>query len=349
MLPTVILLEAVALWVFHLLLPAEVSPWVQSLMEVLVITGILVPALWWFLFQPVKHSLEREAAKSRVIMETAAEGIFTTDEHGVILSLNRAAETIFGYAAREVVGQPVSLLLPVSEPEQPGKHIIDDTGVQRVSSTWYEVQGRRRDGTLFPIEVALSEVLVGSERIYTSIVRDISERKEAEQRIWQLAHFDTLTGLPNRMLFYDRLRQTLRRAKRERQGVALLFLDLDGFKQVNDNLGHAVGDALLQVVAARLKDCVRDSDTVARLAGDEFTVILPDCHEREHAVLVAEKIAEALREPIEADGLLLTTSASIGIAMYPQDAETEDGLVRMADAAMYAVKPWSATVDRASA
>ena len=169
-------------------------------------------------------------------------------------------------------------------------------------------------------------------------IRLLIERREAEEKIYFQAHFDALTKLPNRSLFMDRLRQSLVLSKRNRQTLALLFIDLDRFKWVNDNLGHSAGDQLLQEVSARLTDCVRESDTVARLAGDEFTVILPDIRYPHDPQVVAEKILHALHQPFTLGRSEVTISASIGISAYPQDAREVDDLLRTSDHAMYISK-----------
>jgi diguanylate cyclase (GGDEF)-like protein len=173
---------------------------------------------------------------------------------------------------------------------------------------------------------------------FISILEDITAQKEIAARIEYLAQHDTLTGLPNRSLFYDRLRQALAQAKRNAQMSALMFIDLDRFKRVNDTLGHHVGDLLLQSVAQRIKDCVRESDTVARLAGDEFTVLLPQVEKHQDAAAVAEKIVAALTEPFQLDGHEVHSGGSIGIAIYPEDASDSEALIKCADTAMYIAK-----------
>ena len=169
---------------------------------------------------------------------------------------------------------------------------------------------------------------------------DITEHKLAEERIQRVAHHDSLTGLPNRLLFNDRLNQAIRLAKRDSRQFALLFLDLDKFKPVNDTLGHGAGDALLQGVAERIRHQVRESDTVARVGGDEFTVILPDIARREEAATVAGKIIAALGAPFQlgAQWPDVEIGTSIGIAVYPTDGGDADALVKAADTAMYSAK-----------
>ncbi len=173
-----------------------------------------------------------------------------------------------------------------------------------------------------------------------SLMTDITEYKLTEERIQRVAHHDTLTGLPNRALFNDRLDQAIRVAKRDSRQFALLFLDLDKFKRANDTLGHSAGDELLQAVAARIQHQVRESDTVARIGGDEFTVILRNITRRENAEIVARKIIAALAMPFQlgSQKQSVDIGTSIGIAVYPADAQDADALVKAADAAMYSAK-----------
>jgi diguanylate cyclase (GGDEF)-like protein len=173
-----------------------------------------------------------------------------------------------------------------------------------------------------------------------AVMTDITEHKLAEERMQRIAHHDSLTGLPNRLLFNDRLAQSIRLARRDSRKFALLFLDLDRFKQVNDEFGHDAGDELLQQVAATIRRELRDSDTVARVGGDEFTVILPDVARPEDAEIVVRKIVAALSAPIrlERKGRSVEIGTSIGVALYPADADDADTLVSAADAAMYEAK-----------
>ncbi|MBF6907330.1 sensor domain-containing diguanylate cyclase, partial [Acinetobacter baumannii] len=167
---------------------------------------------------------------------------------------------------------------------------------------------------------------------------DITARKEAEEQAWRNAHMDTLTGLPNRRLLRDRLEAEIHKAQRSRESLALLFIDLDGFKQVNDLLGHDAGDVLLGEVARRLKGCVRESDIVARLGGDEFTVVLTGLDEADHIEFVCEKILVTLAAPFRLGNERAYVTASIGVAVSPSDADSADVLMRKADQAMYVAK-----------
>ena len=196
----------------------------------------------------------------------------------------------------------------------------------------------RKNGMPFPMEISVTEIKFGDAHFFTAMLRDVSEQKLALQRIEQLAHYDALTHLPNRSLFYDRLEQAMVTAKRGKRSLALLFIDLDGFKQVNDMHGHHVGDLLLVKVAERLRLCIRESDTLARLGGDEFTIILNDTHAKEDVARLAIKVVESIAQPFDLEGQWVHVGASIGIARYPDDAPSKGTLLIVADKAMYAAK-----------
>ena len=178
----------------------------------------------------------------------------------------------------------------------------------------------------------------GATEHHVAVFSDITHRKEDEERVWRQANYDVLTGLPNRSLFLDRLNQAVRQSHREAKSFALMFLDLDGFKAVNDTLGHAAGDVLLQQAAARLSECMRASDTLARLAGDEFVIILQGIRGREDPTLVAGKILDQLGKPYELEGGTAHVHGSIGISIFPDDSGDGVGLIKLADDAMYMVK-----------
>lgn len=314
--------------------------WPEALVDAILLTSLCVPFFWVFLVKPLQQTLELESIKSHKIVEMAAEGIVSIDTKGLILSFNRAAQRIFGYSEEEVLGKNVSVLMPQPYRDQHDEYISRymQTGQSHVIGIGRELQGLRKDGTVFPMDLAVSEVKLGDTHLFTGMLRDISEQKLAQQQIEQLAHYDTLTNLPNRTLFYDRLGQAIMMAKRNQHSIVLLYIDLDGFKQVNDRIGHHIGDLLLVEVAKRLRLCVRESDTLARLGGDEFTVILNDTHEREVIKMLAKKIIESIGRPFHLEGHVVNIGVSIGIARYPDDASTTGTLLIVADKAMYAAK-----------
>lgn len=324
------------------LLPPDLPAWLGEVVDAVLLTAIAGLFAWFVFVRPLSDTLHGEAARSRAVTEAAAEGIVTIDARGTIESFNPAAERLFGHAEAEVVGKNVKVLMP--EPDA-GAHdgYIERhlrTGESRIIGRPREVIALHRNGSLFPIELNVAEIRHGNERRFTGIMRDITERKISEARIQHLAHFDHLTDLPNRALFYDRLQQAITAAHRNRHPLVLCYLDLDGFKTVNDTLGHDQGDELLKEAALRLQFAVRESDTVARLGGDEFAVILPQATSRGDAELVAGKIIETLTAPFHLDGAgkPMLIGASIGIALYPDDTDDIDILVKLADDAMYHAK-----------
>ena len=202
----------------------------------------------------------------------------------------------------------------------------------------FEAIYKRKDGSTYPVEVRLQLSSLEAPPVYVAMVLDISERKKAEDQLNYLAYYDNLTGLPNRRLFIDRLQQAMKEANRNEQLVAVLFVDLDRFKKINDSMGHETGDILLKEAAHRLRNCVRASDTVARLGGDEFTLVLSSMEHANDAINVAEQILENFSRPFHIKSLDLFISASIGITLYPLDDNSADDLLRDADTAMYHAK-----------
>lgn len=210
--------------------------------------------------------------------------------------------------------------------------------LERVGLRGNEMGGLRRGGGTFPMELSLSEMHLGGVRYFIGIVRDIGERKRAEEKIAHLAHHDFLTGLPNRAYFSEILEHSIALTRRGQGKLAVLFLDLDGFKKINDTLGHEAGDLLLQGVSQRLQATVRESDTVARIGGDEFILLLESVTVPDNAVVVAQKIIDNLMPAFDLNGASGRVGASIGIALYPQHGEQAEELLRRADDAMYQAK-----------
>ncbi|OIO55024.1 MAG: hypothetical protein COX57_00865 [Alphaproteobacteria bacterium CG_4_10_14_0_2_um_filter_63_37] len=281
---------------------------------------------------------ETDLRRAAAVFEASPDGIMITDAHKRILSVNPAFTRITGYDAQESVGKTPALL-------SSGRH-----GTAFYQTMWAqllregawqgEIVNQRKSGEHFP--EWLSIVRIDDDRGdlagYVGIFNDITERKEAEARIRYQANYDGLTGLPNRALFHDRLDFALAQTRREGGLTALLFLDLDRFKQVNDSHGHTVGDQLLKEAAHRLKKTVRESDTVARLGGDEFILILTGLNHPDDAARVADKLIDALTAPFALHGKQSFISASIGITLYPMDGADTETLLRNADTAMYRAK-----------
>jgi diguanylate cyclase (GGDEF)-like protein/PAS domain S-box-containing protein len=280
------------------------------------------------------------------VFETTAEAIMVTDANNRIKAVNPAFTAITGYAAEEVIGKDPQIL-------SSGHH--DSDFYQEIWSSlqtpgWWEgeIWNRRKNGEVFPEWLYITAIRDDQNNIieFVGVFSDITQRKQSEEKIRRQANYDALTGLPNRALFFDRLRAAIATARREKGQVALLFIDLDRFKVVNDTLGHTIGDRLLEQTAARLIACVREVDTVARLGGDEFTMILQDVARGEDAAIVAEKIIESLSEPFWIDGNEVFIGGSVGITLYPSDAGDAVTMLRNADMAMYRSKQAGRSVYR---
>lgn len=271
-------------------------------------------------------------------LASAGNGVFITDAHGRILWINNAFTRLTGYNSAEAIGRALSLLKSGKQDESYYKTLWNT--IQQGNTWSNETVERHKSGTLFTVQQTITPIKNDDGVIshFVSILDDITAQKETAARIQHMAHFDALTTLPNRALFHDRLSQVLAQAKREGHISALMFIDLDHFKTVNDTLGHHIGDLLLQAVAERLKACVRETDTVSRLAGDEFTVLLPRVHGLEDASLIATKITAALATPFMLEGHEVKIGSSTGIAFYPADAASDEALIKCADHAMYAAK-----------
>lgn len=297
--------------------------------------GFLIEARDISRFVRSAEALREREERLQGVLHSVAEGIVTVNDQGVIEAANPAFASIFRANSSNLIGRPLGHLLIDPEAEND----VRPTGLPLApTGRTAEALGRRADGSLFPLELSLSELRHGKGRLFTGIVRDISERKENEDRINRLAHHDTLTGLPNRNLLKDRINHALARMRRNGGQVAVLYVDLDRFKPINDNLGHEAGDAVLRVVAERLSLCIRSSDTVARIGGDEFVVVVEDIARPGEAAMVARKILDVLDPPIIHQGHFCQVGASIGIAVYPLDGTNMEDVCKAADIAMYRVK-----------
>jgi len=333
-------IEGAMMFALDDLLPIGTPVWVGASIDAGLLTAITSLFVWWLFMRPLRFALLSETAQAKVVMDTAVEGIVTVSERGVIESFNRAAERMFAYQAEEVIGKNVNIMMPEPHAGEHDNYLARyiRTGEARVIGRAQEFSALRKGGAEFPIELNVAEIRHGGTRHFTAIIRDVTERRQAEARIYRLAHYDSLTLLPNRSLFYDLLGQAISLARRDSRELALLYLDLDKFKPVNDALGHDAGDELLKTVADRLRLQVRESDTVARVGGDEFTLLLPVIADRKDAATVAEKIIAALSASFLLGKQEVRIGTSIGIAIYPADAGQTDALVKAADAAMYKAK-----------
>ncbi|MBP7690438.1 MAG: EAL domain-containing protein [Anaerolineales bacterium] len=272
------------------------------------------------------------------VLASAAEGIVITDTAAQVVSVNQAYTTLTGFPAEAVVGRPLPALAPDPRTGAPPVPLAAALAAQ---GQWQgEVWVRRWTGELFPAWLNASVVRddAGDPTHVVQVFADLSARHQAEERVRVLAHQDTLTGLPNRALFHHLLRQALSKAQRNQRPVAVLFADLDRFKNINDTLGHGAGDQLLRETAGRLRACLRESDTVARLSGDEFAVLLEDLSQLTDVVTVAQKILAALAAPYQVLDQEMFCTGSLGISMFPEDGQGADELLKHADAALYRAK-----------
>jgi diguanylate cyclase (GGDEF)-like protein/PAS domain S-box-containing protein len=319
---------------------------------VLVLVGAVLLLRW--LLVPLVARLVRSEQQSRetsnrlsdsesrihAVLDNVDEGIVTTSESGTIELFNPGAERLFGLRQEEAVGQHISLLMPEPYRNQyttSVEHYLRTGKIHRVGMG-LEVLGLRKNGETFPMDLRVSEFYQAKCRHLIGVTRDITQRKATEEKILHMATHDTLTGLPNRNLVQDRIEQAIARAQRAASAFAILFVDLDQFKTINDSLGHTIGDQLLQMVAERIVLCLRDEDTVSRQGGDEFIVLLGHISNPQDAAVVARKILDTLCVPIVIGKQALSTSASIGIALYPADGKDVDTLLKNSDTAMYSAK-----------
>ncbi|KJU82661.1 response regulator receiver modulated diguanylate cyclase/phosphodiesterase with PAS/PAC sensor(s) [Candidatus Magnetobacterium bavaricum] len=294
----------------------------------------------FMLRRQMEESLRENEEKFRSITSCAMDAIIVIDHELHISYWNPAAEEMFGYTNEEIIGSDIYSIFLSSSCSDELLAVIaaDSQGQDAKDKKIFQLCGIKKNKTEFPIEVSLSSYLMRDNRSLLGIVRDITQRKEMEQMLQELAHYDTLTSLPNRVLFNMRFGMALEMAKRENRLIAIMFLDLDRFKLVNDTLGHDVGDLLLKEVAQRLQGLLRKSDTVARMGGDEFTIILTAITDELDVTMVAQKVIEIVSQPFHLRGHECSIGTSIGISLYPHDGQTIDTLMGNADTAMYIAK-----------
>ena len=305
----------------YILKPIEIRRFIDSLQEVV-----------WLL------RAQRELRISATVFNASAEAIVITDEHNQIITTNPAFSLITGYGNDEVTGKNPKFL---SSGRQDGEFYKKMWDELQLTHKWQgEIWNRRKNGEIYPEWLTLS--LVADENnnplYHVAIFSDMTLRKSAEQHLYHLAHYDPLTNLPNRTLLKNRLFQAIAQAARSNDMLGLLFIDLDRFKYVNDTFGHLVGDLLLQEVGRRLKSCVRSSDTVCRLGGDEFVVLLPKVADIDGVAKVARQILAHLTTVFTLNNHEIHIGGSIGIAMFPDNGDNVEALMKAADSAMYSVK-----------
>jgi len=293
----------------------------------------------------IKRKLSEEALleseeRFRSVAQAANDAIISANTHGNIVSWNRGAQVMFGYSEEEILGKTLTLLMPerFRNAHEEGIKRASKTNERRIIGKTVELFGLRKDGSEFPLELSVSLWETREGKFFSGIIRDITGRKQAEERLQHLAHHDEVTGLANRSMFFERLNQELSRARWHNRLLAVLFLDLDRFKVINDTLGHATGDSLLRAVGKRIKDTAREGDIIARLGGDEFAVMLVDVAEVHDIPTIAKKIIDALNKPFVLEGKDIFVTTSIGIGIFPDDGNEAEVLLQKADIAMYRAK-----------
>jgi diguanylate cyclase (GGDEF)-like protein/PAS domain S-box-containing protein len=290
--------------------------------------------------QRIEAALKASEQRYRLLAENAFDVIWTADLNGRFTFISPSVVRLRGYSVEEAMQQSLlETLDPASVDEvQAAFNHLRQTG-ELLKHHW-EIAQPCKDGSRIATEVIVNLIhdAEGRPQELFGITRDITERKRLEARLLNIAHYDGLTGLPNRTLFFDRLEQEIKQAHREKQRFALLFLDLDGFKAANDRHGHDFGDAVLCEVARRLQSHVRETDTVARMGGDEFTIILGNLHPEDRAEALVQQILANLAEVYRLQGKEASLSASIGVSIYPDNAIHGEQLLKCADSAMYQVK-----------
>jgi diguanylate cyclase (GGDEF)-like protein/PAS domain S-box-containing protein len=276
----------------------------------------------------------------REMLDAALDAHIVMDAHGRITEWNAQAEAMFGWRRDEIVGKELAdTLIPpaLRDAHRTGLSHYLKTGEGPILGRRVDLDALRKNGITFPVELTVATIGTADGPAFSAFLRDISERRQVDEQLRRLAMHDALTGLPNRLLLYDRAEQAFAVAKRTKSSVALLLMDLDGFKDINDAYGHHVGDILLQEVSIRLRKGLRDSDTVARLGGDEFAVLLPES-DIAGAFAAAKMLRATLDVPLTIEGLRMPVGSSVGVSVYPANGDDPLTLLRRADIAMYAAK-----------
>lgn len=312
-------------------------------------------------YTKIKQSENRE----RKIRDLIIDSLIITDHKGLITEFNKAAEKDFGYTKDEIIGKNVSLLMTSADMEHHDQYMDNymQTGKNKIIGIGREVIVKRKDDSTFFADLSISKIDTDGPPLFMGTIHDVSARKEnelqliqrqsdLEQRVQQRteelanantllsqqANFDALTGLANRHLFFDRLRQAIGQAKRHNYKLAILFIDLDGFKKINDNYGHSTGDKVLKKISRRMRQCLRDEDTVSRIGGDEFAIVLNEVKDTSLTTNITTKIINIINKPLNITEDDISVGASIGISVYPENDLSPEKLLKQADIAMYISK-----------
>jgi diguanylate cyclase (GGDEF)-like protein/PAS domain S-box-containing protein len=285
-----------------------------------------------------RRRMEQKAQHFQALVQSSDDAIISKSLEGIVTSWNAGAEAVFGFSEQEMVGQPIALLIPTERTDEENDILARLTRGEKVRH--FETVRLRKDGSSIHVSVTISPILnqqgvvVGASKI----ARDITPLLQYRAQLEHVARHDPLTDLPNRHLFSDRLQQALVLARRQKLVLAIVYIDLDGFKHINDNFGHLAGDALLVTVSTRIKDTLREVDTLARLGGDEFAAVLVDVQGLEECKELIQRVLWVCAEPVLLGGRVARVSASIGLTLYPMDDATPEDLLAHADQAMYRAK-----------
>lgn len=278
----------------------------------------------------------------RQVLESVPDGVVVSDREGRIVFANRQAELMTGYTREELGRHRIEILVPqrlrAIHKQHREAYYASQKGPRVMGTAEYDFQARRKDGSEFSADIALGPIGTPSGRQTVAVIRDITKRRQLESALEHMALHDPLTGLANRTLFFDRLKQAMLAGERDRRQVALLMLDVDGFKAINDAHGHVFGDQVLRKLAIRLAFSLRASDTVARLGGDEFAVVFPRIASRESAVRMVRNLMRTQVGNFTVGLQRVQVHVSAGIALYPDDGQDTDALIRHADLALYGAK-----------
>jgi len=334
--------EALVMALLTMLPP--MSETTETVVDAALLSVLLLPIFYFLVFRPLILNInERKASEDRMrlaanVFTHAREGILITDAHGTIIEANDTFSRITGYSRNEVLGRNPRILQ--SGRQGPEFYVEMWRAISQNCYWTGEIWNRRKNGEVYAEMLTISAVYDSNQNIqnYVALFTDITSMKEHQRELEHIAHYDALTDLPNRILLSDRLEQAMVQTQRRNQSLAVLFIDLDDFKAVNDTHGHEVGDELLITVSHRMKDALREGDTLARIGGDEFVAILVDLKQPQECEPILDRVLQAAAMPVAVGDALLQVSASVGVAIYSQDITDADLLLRHADHAMYKAK-----------
>lgn len=310
----------------------------------LIIPLILLSSIYFLILlqkiSKINYNLEESRQFLSDLFEAAPDAMLIVNSAGLITEANQQACNLFDYSRKNLVGINVESLMPQRFRKHHVENREDSFNVTeaRMLNSDLELYALGKDDKEIPLEISLSYTMRNNEKNAIVTLRDITEKKRVEENIKYLAQYDQLTNLPNRALFNDRLKHAIDRAQRNKSKICLMFVDLDGFKKVNDSFGHQAGDELLQIIAERLSNIIRTEDTVARLGGDEFTIIIEKLKHSDYAAIVAKKVLQAVSDIVYLSGHEVTVGASIGISIFPDNGNDATNLIKNADISMYQAK-----------